>query len=154
MIYYICMDITYRLHRRELRPRRFLNFVQSIFGVAEYSVRRMSSKAAEQFRASRVQEMRLNTMSILHGCESFDEFDLRICVEGIDQEENDGYLFLEQGCCDWRLVFEIKRERRGVVVRLDFLSLLLASYEGVDGAMRWKISCILEFGEQGAADVA
>ena len=98
--------------------------------------------------------MRLDTVSILHRCESFDEFDLRICVEGIDQEENDGDLFLEQGCCDCRLVFEIKRERCGVIVRLDLFSLLFAPYEGVDGAVGWEVSNVLEFGEQGAADVA
>jgi hypothetical protein len=114
----------------------------------------MSSEAAEEFRASRMEEMRLNTVFVLHSCESFNEFDLSICVKGIDQKEDDGDLLFEQGCCHCRLVFEVELEGRGIVLRLGFLSLLLASYEGVDGAMRWKISCVLEFGEQRAADIS
>jgi len=141
------MNIAYRLHRGELRPRRFLNLMQTLFSVAEYSISRVSSKAAKQLRASRVKEMRLNTASILHSCESFDELELGICVEGIDQEEDDGDLLLEQRCCDSGLVFEIEREWRGVVVGFDFFALLFASHEGVDGAVRWNISGGLDFGE-------
>ena len=148
------MDITYRLHRRELRPRRFLNLIQTLLSITEHSVCRMSSKTAEQLRTSRMEEMRLNTLFVLHSCEALDEFDLGICIEGIDQKEDEGDLLFKQGCCDCRLVFEIKRERCGVVVRLDLFSLLFAPYEGVDGAVGWKVSNVLEFGEQGAADVA
>jgi len=141
------MNISYGFHRRELRPRRFLNLIQSLLGVTKHSVRRMSSKATKQLRASRVQEMRLNTVLVLDSCKGFDEFDLRICIEGIDQEEDDGDLLFQQGCCDGGLVFEVERERRGVVVRLDFLGLVIVSYEGIDGAVRWEIGCVLEFGE-------
>lgn len=139
--------MTHRLHRRELRPRRFLNYIQPFLSVTKYSVRRMSGKAAKQLRASCMEEMRPNTVSVFHSCKSFDEFDLSICVEGIDQEEDDGDPFLEQSCCDCRLVFEIKREWRGVVVELDLFGLLFAPHEGVDVAVRRKISCVLEFCE-------
>ena len=147
MIYNTRMNNAYRLHRWELRPRCFLNFIQPLFSVTQHSVRRMSGKAAEQLRASRVEKMRLNTVLIFHGCESFDEFDLSICVESIDQKEDDRDLFLEQSCCNGRLVFEVERERRGIVVGLDFFGLLLASYEGIYGAMKRNTSCVLELGK-------
>ena len=93
-----------------------MNPIQLLFSVAEYSVCRMSSKAAEQLCAGRVEEVRLYTVSIFHGCETFDEFDLSIRVESVDQEEDDGDLSLDQSCCDCGLVFEIECEWRGVVV--------------------------------------
>lgn len=86
-------------------------------------------------------------MLVLHRCKSFDEFDLSICVESVDQKVDDGDLILEQSCRDCRLVVKVEREGRGIVVGLDFFGLFFAPYEGVDCAVRWKIGCILEFRE-------
>jgi hypothetical protein len=87
--------VTYRLHRWELGFRRFLDIIQPIFGVAEGSIGRMSSEAAKELRSRCVEEVRLYTMSIFHSCQGFDELDLSICVECVDQKEDDGYLLVE-----------------------------------------------------------
>jgi hypothetical protein len=82
--------------------------MQPVLGITEYPVGGMSGEAAEKLRTSCVKEMRLDAMSVLHRCKGFDELDLSVCVEGVDQEEDNRDLLLEQSCCDCRLVFEVE----------------------------------------------